>query len=332
MKLTIICHTQKLLLFCYAILINPSLLFWREVFWLYRRIRKTSFIFYSSETKKGGKQMKTTATFKTMKKNNEKIAMVTAYDAPSAKLVEEAGVDVILVGDSLGMVVLGYDSTIPVTLDDMILHTKAVKRGAKNTFIITDMPFLTYHSTIEETMNNARTLMQDAGAHAVKLEGNGAVIDKIEQLTKAGVPVVAHLGLTPQSVGVMGGYRVQGKDAEGAKQLIEDSKRVEDAGASMLVLECVPAELAKLIQGQLSIPIIGIGAGVHTDGQVLVYHDLVGYGNGHVPKFVKQYTNISGNIIEAVGLYVKEVKEAQFPEEKHIFSMKNEELNRLYGG
>ncbi|MCT8138923.1 3-methyl-2-oxobutanoate hydroxymethyltransferase [Anaerobacillus sp. CMMVII] len=276
--------------------------------------------------------MKTTATFKEMKRKKEKIAMLTAYDAPSAKLVEEAGIDVILVGDSLGMVVLGYDSTIPVTLEDMILHTKAVKRGARNTFIITDMPFLTYHSTLAETMNNAKQLMQEAGAHAVKLEGNGQVIDKIEHLTKAGVPVVAHLGLTPQSVGVMGGYRVQGKDAETAKHLIEDSKLVEVAGASMLVLECVPAPLAKLISEQLTIPVIGIGAGSDTDGQVLVYHDLIGYGSGHVPKFVKQYANITSSILTAVGEYVKEVKTAQFPEEKHTFTMKSEELHRLYGG
>jgi 3-methyl-2-oxobutanoate hydroxymethyltransferase len=276
--------------------------------------------------------MKTTVTFKQMKTNKEKIAMLTAYDAPSAKLIEEAGVDVILVGDSLGMVVLGYDSTIPVTLEDMILHTKAVKRGAKDTFIVTDMPFLTYHSTIEETMNNAKRLMQEAGAHAVKLEGNGAVIEKIALLTRAGVPVVAHLGLTPQSVGVMGGYRVQGKDAETAKQLIEDSKKVEHAGACMLVLECVPAQIAQLIQLELTIPVIGIGAGVHTDGQVLVYHDLVGYGNGHVPKFVKQYSNITEAILDAVSSYIKEVKNSQFPMEQHTFTMKNEELDRLYGG
>ncbi|MFN7252236.1 MAG: 3-methyl-2-oxobutanoate hydroxymethyltransferase [Anaerobacillus sp.] len=276
--------------------------------------------------------MKTTVTFKQMKKNKEKIAMLTAYDAPSAKLIEEAGVDVILVGDSLGMVVLGYDSTIPVTLEDMILHTKAVKRGAKDTFIVTDMPFLTYHSTLEETMNNAKRLMQEAGAHAVKLEGNGAVIEKMALLTKAGVPVVAHLGLTPQSVGVMGGYRVQGKDAETAKQLIEDSKQVEHAGACILVLECVPTQIAQFIQKELTIPVIGIGAGVDTDGQVLVYHDLVGYGNGHVPKFVKQYANITETILDAVSSYIKEVKEAQFPMEQHTFTMKNEELDRLYGG
>lgn len=276
--------------------------------------------------------MKTTATFKEMKKNKEKIAMMTAYDAPSAKLVEEAGVDVILVGDSLGMVVLGYDSTVSVTLDDMILHTRAVKRGAKDTFIITDMPFLTYHSSIEETMSNARRIMQEAGAHAVKLEGNGAVIEKIEKLTQAGVPVVAHLGLTPQSVGVLGGYKVQGKDADTARKLVDDSKQVELAGASMLVLECVPKQLAKLISEELTIPVIGIGAGLDTDGQVLVFHDVVGYGSEHVPKFVKQYTNVSLNIKDAVTNYVNDVKRTEFPEVKHTFTMKDDELDRLYGG
>lgn len=276
--------------------------------------------------------MKTTATFKDMKKKGEKIAMLTAYDAPSAKLAELAGVDLILVGDSLGMVVLGYDSTIPVTLEDMILHTKAVKRGAQKTFIITDMPFLTYHSTLTETMSNAKRLMQEAGSHAVKLEGNGAVIEKIAALTSAGVPVVAHLGLTPQSVGVLGGYRVQGKDAEGAKKLLNDAKEVEQAGACMLVLECVPRQLAQLITELIDIPTIGIGAGIETDGQVLVYHDLIGYGSAHVPKFVKQHANISAEITRAVSAYVTEVKNCEFPEEKHTFTMKGEELDGLYGG
>lgn len=276
--------------------------------------------------------MKTTATFKDMKKADEKIAMLTAYDAPSAKLAEQAGVDVILVGDSLGMVVLGYDSTIPVTMEDMILHTKAVKRGAKETFIITDMPFLSYHSTIAETMNNARRLMQEAGTHAVKLEGNGAVIEKIAALTSGGVPVVAHLGLTPQSVGVLGGYLVQGKDTEGAKQLINDAKDVEKAGASMLVLECVPRQLAKLITEAITIPTIGIGAGLETDGQVLVYHDIIGYGSVHVPKFVKQHANIAEEIKRAVSAYVSEVKNREFPEKKHTFNMKDEVLDRIYGG
>ncbi|UOE92313.1 3-methyl-2-oxobutanoate hydroxymethyltransferase [Alkalihalobacillus sp. LMS39] len=276
--------------------------------------------------------MKTAVDFKKMKVEKEKIAMVTAYDAPSAKLVEEAGVDMILVGDSLGMVVLGYDSTIPVTLDDMVLHTKAVKRGARATFTVTDMPFLTYHGSIHETMLNARKLMQDGGADAVKVEGNGGVFNVIVHLTNAGVPVVAHLGLTPQSVGVLGGYRVQGKDAESAKQLIEDSKKAEEAGAMALVLECVPKQIAKLISEQLTIPVIGIGAGVDTDGQVLVYHDLIGYGSNRVPKFVKQYANVSNQIQTAVSDYVQEVKTSHFPEEKHSFTMKEEQLEHVYGG
>lgn len=276
--------------------------------------------------------MKTTAAFKEMKKNKQKIAMMTAYDAPSARLLEQNGVDVILVGDSLGMVVLGYDSTIPVTINDMILHTKAVRRGAPDTFTITDMPFLSYHSSLSETLNNARRLMQEGGAQAVKVEGNGSVIQTISQLTHAGVPVVAHLGLTPQSVGVLGGYRVQGKDAQTAKQLIEDARNVEEAGACMLVLECVPKQLAALVQQQLTIPIIGIGAGHQTDGQVLVYHDLIGYGSDRVPKFVKQYANISSTIATAVSAYVLEVKNIQFPEDSHSFTMKDDELDRLYGG
>ncbi|WP_078553303.1 3-methyl-2-oxobutanoate hydroxymethyltransferase [Bacillus alkalicellulosilyticus] len=276
--------------------------------------------------------MKTVITFKKMKENKEKIAMITAYDAPGARLVEKAGADMILVGDSLGMVVLGYDSTIPVTLDDMILHTKAVKRGAPDTFIVTDMPFLTYHSSLSETMNNARKLMQEAGAHAVKLEGNGGVIESIAQLTNAGVPVVAHLGLTPQSVGVVGGYKVQGKDAESARQLIADAIAVEEAGAIALVLECVPKQIGERISQQLTIPVIGIGAGVNTDGQVLVYHDVIGYGSQVGPKFVKQYVNVATQIEDAITQYVEEVKGSLFPEEKHTFTMKEEQLAHLYGG
>ncbi|MFV8828342.1 3-methyl-2-oxobutanoate hydroxymethyltransferase [Alkalihalobacterium sp. APHAB7] len=276
--------------------------------------------------------MKTSTDFKKMKVSNEKIAMITAYDAPSAKLVEQAGVDMILVGDSLGMVVLGYDSTVPVTLEDMILHTRAVKRGAKQTFIVTDMPFLTYHSSISETMNNAKRLMQEGGAHAVKVEGNGEVIQTIGMLTKAGVPVVAHLGLTPQSVGVLGGYKVQGKDKESANELIEDAKKVERAGAIALVLECVPKQLGEFISKQLTIPVIGIGAGANTDGQVLVYHDVIGYGGEFVPKFVKKYADLSPVIQRAVADYVSEVKNKQFPEEKHTFTMSEEQLSHLYGG
>ncbi|HHY73195.1 MAG TPA: 3-methyl-2-oxobutanoate hydroxymethyltransferase [Bacillus bacterium] len=276
--------------------------------------------------------MKTTTDFQKMKANDEPIVMLTAYDYPSARLAEEAQVDMILVGDSLGMVVLGYDSTIPVTVDDMVHHTKAVCRGAKDTFIVTDMPFMSYHSSLEDTMNNARRLMQDGGAHALKVEGAGDVCFTISQLTAAGVPVVAHLGLTPQSVGVLGGYKVQGKDSETAKKLLEDAKAVEKAGAMMLVLECVPKQLAEIITSQASIPTIGIGAGNKTDGQVLVYHDVIQNGFGHVPKFVKHFANVNDSIQKAISQYRNEVKTREFPNENQSFTMKEEQLTSLYGG
>ncbi|WP_100372731.1 3-methyl-2-oxobutanoate hydroxymethyltransferase [Bacillus sp. FJAT-45037] len=276
--------------------------------------------------------MKTTADFKKMKQSKNKIAMMTAYDAPSARHLEQAEVDMILVGDSLGMVVLGYDSTIPVTMDDMVMHTKAVKRGATNTFVVTDLPYLTYHTDLMETFSHAKRLMQDAGANAIKLEGAGDVITTIEKLTNAGVPVMGHLGLTPQSVAVMGGYKVQGKDIEAARSLLHDAKAIEKAGAFALVLECVPEQLAALITEELSIPVIGIGAGEKTDGQVLVYHDVIGYGSIHVPKFVKGYADVSSVIQTAVNQYVTEVKHVQFPEKKHQFTMNDEVIEQLYGG
>ncbi|WP_413380565.1 3-methyl-2-oxobutanoate hydroxymethyltransferase [Alkalihalobacillus sp. 1P02AB] len=275
--------------------------------------------------------MKTTSSFLKMKKNKEKIAMMTAYDAPAAKLVEQAGIDMILVGDSLGMVVLGYDSTVPVTLDDMVMHTKAVKRGAKDTFVVTDFPFLSYHASIEETFQAAKRLMQEAGAHAVKLEGADELVESISKLTKAGVPVMGHLGLMPQSVGVLGGYKVQGKDEESAAKLLKDAKAVEAAGAFALVLECVPEQVAAWVSEELQIPVIGIGAGVNTDGQVLVYHDVIGYGEGHVPKFVKKYANVSETIQTAISSYVEEVKKEQFPQKEHSFQSEVKQLS-LYGG
>jgi 3-methyl-2-oxobutanoate hydroxymethyltransferase len=276
--------------------------------------------------------MKTTKDFMLMKEQEEAIVMVTAYDYPSAKLAEQAGVDMILVGDSLGMVVLGYESTIPVTVADMIHHTKAVRRGAPNTFIVTDMPFMSYHVSQEETMKNARLIVQDGGAHAVKVEGADEVLDTIRLLTHAGIPVVAHLGLTPQSVGVLGGYHVQGKDAESARKLVEDAKKCQQAGAVALVLECVPKQLAEVISMQLCIPTIGIGAGNKTDGQVLVYHDIITYGVGRVPKFVKQYASVQDEIVQGISQYAEEVKTRQFPDDAHSFTMKEEQLLALYGG
>lgn len=276
--------------------------------------------------------MKTKTDFFRMKQAGEPIVMVTAYDFPSAKLAEQAGVDMILVGDSLGMVVLGYDSTIPVTVDDMIHHTKAVRRGAPNMFIVTDMPFMSYHASKEEALQNARRIMQESGANAVKVEGADEVVEIIAALTKAGVPVVAHLGLTPQSVGVLGGYKVQGKDAESAKKLLDDAKQCEQSGAIALVLECVPKQLGAAMARELTIPVIGIGAGAEVDGQVLVYHDLLGYGVTRVPKFVKQYASIQETIVEALANYVADVKLRQFPEPAQTFTMKEEEWVALYGG
>jgi 3-methyl-2-oxobutanoate hydroxymethyltransferase len=276
--------------------------------------------------------MKQTTDFLKMKTTNEKIAMLTAYDYPSAKQAEEAGVDLILVGDSLGMVVLGYESTIPVTIDDMVHHAKAVKRGAKNTFIVIDMPFLSYHTTTKDALINAGRIIQETGGHAVKLEGADEVLDKIKALTRAGIPVMAHLGLTPQSVNVLGGYKVQGKEAKEAQKIIEDAKRCEEAGAFAIVLECVPKQLANEISKAVSIPTIGIGAGVDVDGQVLVYHDMIGYGVDRIPKFVKQYENVQSLIIQSIQSYVSEVKSSTFPEDQHSFSMKEQELKGLYGG
>ncbi|MFT9600588.1 3-methyl-2-oxobutanoate hydroxymethyltransferase [Mesobacillus sp.] len=276
--------------------------------------------------------MKQTTDFLKMKQTGNKIVMVTAYDYPSAKHAEQAEADMILVGDSLGMVVLGYDSTVPVTMEDMIHHSKAVRRGAGNTFIVVDLPFMSYHLSIKDTLINGARIMQETGANAVKLEGADEVIDHIKALTKAGVPVVAHLGLTPQSVGVLGGYKVQGKSADAAKKLIDDAKKCEEAGAFAVVLECVPKQLAEQVSQALAIPTIGIGAGAEVDGQVLVYHDIITYGVDRVPKFVKQYTNVNELISSGLNAYVSEVRHKAFPEDKHSFTMKEEELLALYGG
>ncbi|MFD1707154.1 3-methyl-2-oxobutanoate hydroxymethyltransferase [Siminovitchia sediminis] len=277
--------------------------------------------------------MKTTTDFLKMKKAGEKIVMLTAYDYPQAKLAEQSGVDMILVGDSLGMVVLGYDSTVPVTVQDMIHHTKAVKRGAKDTFIVTDLPFMTYHVSKEEALRTAGTIMQESGADAIKIEGGGEVIHTIQALTKAGVPVMAHLGLTPQTAGVLGGYKVQAKTAEAAQQLIQDAKQCEEAGAFGIVLECIPHQLGKEVSDQVSVPVIGIGAGPGTDGQVLVFHDILTFGTDRVPKFVKQYANFNEAGIAGISQYMKEVKSGSFPVIKeHTFEMKQEELASLYGG
>ncbi|UJF26829.1 3-methyl-2-oxobutanoate hydroxymethyltransferase [Planococcus sp. 107-1] len=275
--------------------------------------------------------MKNTASFSKMKAQNEKIAMLTAYDYPSAKLAEEAGIDVILVGDSLGMVVLGYDSTVKVTVEDMIHHGKAARRGAPDTFLVVDMPFGSFHGSLDRTLENAIRIFQETGAEALKLEGADEVIDVIRLLTRTGIPVVGHLGLLPQTAGVLGGYKVQGKTADAAQKLIEDAKACEAAGACMVVLECIPYQLAREVTAAVSIPVIGIGAGAETDGQVLVYHDTLKYGSHHLPKFVRSYAE-SGEIMKnGLTAYVEEVKSGAFPAEEHRFTMKEEELQQLYG-
>jgi 3-methyl-2-oxobutanoate hydroxymethyltransferase len=276
--------------------------------------------------------MKQTKDFLNMKQKKDKIAMLTAYDFPTGKLAEEAKVDLILVGDSLGMVVLGYENTIPVTMDDMIHHTKAVKRGAKDTFIVTDMPFMSYHISKEDTLINAKKVFQESGANALKLEGAGEVIEHIRMLTNAGIPVMAHLGLQPQSVAVLGGYSVQGKDAVSAARLVEDAIKCEEAGAFAIVLECVPKQVAEHISTKITIPTIGIGAGNNTDGQVLVFHDVINFGVSRVPKFVKTYLNSNEDIKQSLIQYITEVKTMEFPSDRHSFTMKEEELENLYGG
>lgn len=275
--------------------------------------------------------MKTTASFLKMKNEGEKIAMLTAYDYPTAKFAEQAGVDVILVGDSLGMVVLGYPSTTAVTLQDMIHHGKAVRRGAKDTFIIVDMPFGSYHGSFDRILQEAVRVYQETDANALKLEGAGEVVSVIQLLTDAGIPIVAHLGLLPQHAGVLGGYKVQGKTAAAAEQLISDAKSVEQAGACMVVLECVPYQLAQKVSEALTIPVIGIGAGAETDGQVLVFHDTVQYGSHHIPKFVKRFSDAGKTIQQGLEVYVNDVKKGVFPAEEHRFTMQEDELTALYG-
>lgn len=274
---------------------------------------------------------------KSMKAQGSPIAMVTAYDYPSARLAEEAGVDVLLVGDSLGNVVLGYETTVPVTLEDMIYHTRAVVRGAPRTMIVTDMPFATYRGSKEQTLRNAARLMQEGGAHAVKLEGGAELAEEVALLVSAGIPVIGHLGLTPQSVLQIGGYKVQGRDEAEAARLLADAKALEQAGAAAVVLELVVEPAAAAVSRALSIPTIGIGAGRGCDGQVLVYHDLIRYGSGIRDKrFVKAYADVGETIRGAVSQYVNEVKTGRFPEENHAFPMQAQQketpATKLYGG
>lgn len=258
---------------------------------------------------------------KAMKRRGEKFAMITAYDYPSAKLAEAAGVPVILVGDSLGMVVLGYDSTIPVTLEDMIHHTKAVVRGTERAIVVADMPFMSYQTSPEDALRNAGRLLQEAGATAVKLEGGVHMAPTVKRLVDVGIPVMGHIGLTPQSVNQLGGYKVQGKTPAAAVKVLNDAKALEEAGAFAIVLETIPTPLAKLITERVKVPTIGIGAGPHCDGQVQVFHDMLGLYLGYIPKHAKQYAQLARTIEEAVAQYVREVREGSFPTAEQSFPM-----------
>ncbi|MGL5379076.1 3-methyl-2-oxobutanoate hydroxymethyltransferase [Clostridium sp.] len=275
--------------------------------------------------------MKNTAvTFKEAKMKNEKLTMLTAYDYSIAKLIDESEVNGILVGDSLGMVCLGYEDTLSVTMEDMIHHTKAVARGVKSTLIVGDLPFMSYQTSVYDAVVNAGRLIKEGRAHAVKLEGGIEVCDKIEAIVKASIPVMAHIGLTPQSVNSFGGFKVQGKSEDAARELIKAAKAVEAAGAFAVVLECVPAKLAEIITRELSIPTIGIGAGVNCDGQILVYQDMLGMFNDFTPKFVKKYENLSEKIKGAFDKYTREVRDGVFPEEVHSFKISDEVIEKLY--
>ena len=261
----------------------------------------------------------TTNSFKQRKERGQKIGMLTAYDYSTAKLLDEAGVDVLLVGDSLGMVVQGNENTLPVTVDEMIYHAKAVKRAAKNAFVLVDMPFLSYHVSIEEAVRNAGRIIKETGGDAVKIEGGDNVIDAISAIINAQIPVVGHLGLTPQSVNVLGGFKVQGKSSEQAQSIIDQAKRLEQTGACAIVLECVPLELARTITEILTIPTIGIGAGKHCDGQVLVINDMLGMSGNFSPKFVKCFSDVGETIKSAAKDYIREINDGSFPTEQHSF-------------
>ncbi len=266
---------------------------------------------------------------KDMKQKGEKIAMLTAYDYSTAKIIDEAGIPLILVGDSLGMVVLGYESTIPVTMEDMLLHTKAVVRGTKRALVIGDMPFMTYHISVDDALKNAARFIQEGGAQAIKLEGGVTVAEKVRRIVDCGIPVMGHIGLTPQSIHQMGGYKVQGRTPEAAANMLEDAKALEEAGAFAVLMETVPTPLATLITQKIGVPTIGIGAGIGCDGQVQIIHDILGWYTDFVPKHTKQYTKLADIIRKAVTEYHNEVKAGSFPTDKQSFSMDESILAKL---
>ncbi len=271
-----------------------------------------------------------TANIREKKLKHEKISMLTAYDYSLAAMVDEAGIDMILVGDSLGMVSLGYENTLAVTMDDMVHHTKAVVKGTQHAMVVADMPFLSYHISVPEAVRNAGRLIQEGGAQAVKLEGGAERIPVVKAILEAEIPVMAHIGLTPQSVNQFGGFKVQGKDLETAQKLIRDAKLLEEAGVFSIVLEGVPSALAQKITESLSVPTIGIGAGKYCDGQVLVINDMLGMFKGHIPKFVKKFTNLEPLIMAALKEYKSEVEAGTFPGPEHGFTIKDDVLEKIY--
>jgi len=265
------------------------------------------------------------------KKSKEKISMVTCYDYSTAVLLNDTGIDSLLVGDSLGMAFQGNEDTLSVTIDDMIYHTKAVKKGAKDKFIISDMPFLSFQISPEETVRNAGRLVKESGAEAVKVEGGEEIINEVKALIKAKIPVMGHLGLTPQSINVFGGFKVQGKNLDNARRIIKDALMLQDAGAFAITLECIPEKLAKLITEKLEIPTIGIGSGKYTDGQVLVITDLIGVCQNFKPKFVKQFANVGESIKTGISSYIEEINNFTFPGESNVFSISDDTIEILKG-
>lgn len=272
---------------------------------------------------------KTVTTFQQAKQSGEKLTMLTAYDYSTAKLIDEAGTDAILVGDSLGNVMLGYSDTTKVTMEDMIHHGAAVARGAKEALVVVDMPFMSYQTSTYDALVNAGRLVKEGGAAAVKLEGGAQVCDAIKAITDAGIPVMAHLGLTPQSINAFGGFKVQCKDEASARRLISDALAVQSAGAFAVVLECIPSKLAALVTKILDIPTIGIGAGSDCDGQVLVYQDMLGMFSDYTPKFVKRFGDVGSVMTEAFKKYIEETKSAAFPSEEHCFKISDEIIEKL---
>ena len=272
----------------------------------------------------------TVLTFQQAKENGEKLTMLTAYDYSTAKLIDEAGVNSILVGDSLGNVILGYEDTISVTMEDMIHHGAAVARGAKNALVVIDMPFMSYQTSVYDALVNAGRLMKEGRGDAVKLEGGVEVCPQIKAIVDAGIPVCAHIGLTPQSINAFGGFKVQGKSEAAAKKLLEDAKAVEEAGAFAVVIEGVPAKIAALITEQLHIPTIGIGAGKDCDGQVLVYQDMLGMFSDYSPKFVKRFAEVGEVMKKGFTQYIKEVQESSYPAQEHTFKIDDDVLDKLY--